>query len=107
MPLPALIPVVGAIISAVGWVDLGVWAVTDKDIIEHVTGVDVVGGFLDWVWPGGGGSADGTATATTQATATEGLMADPLFFMAITVVAVGVLGLLLSRRRRRYYQGGY
>lgn len=99
MPLPALIPVVGAIISAVGWADIGVYIISGKDIIEHTTGVDVIGGFLDWIWPN---ANDGPPSAPPA----EGLLADPFFFLAITVALAGIAGLLWTRRKRRY-EGGY
>jgi len=48
MVLPAIIPVVVGLYSLF---DLGVYATSGKDVIEHVTGVDVIGSIFEWAFP--------------------------------------------------------
>ncbi|KQM09905.1 hypothetical protein AOA81_06640 [Methanomassiliicoccales archaeon RumEn M2] len=48
MPIPAAIPV---IIGLYSLFDLGVFATSGKDVVEHVTGIDVIGSLIDWIFP--------------------------------------------------------
>lgn len=89
MPLPAIIP---AAVFLYGLFDLGVYATSGKDTIEHATGVDVVGGILEWIWP----SAPTTAPVQETASGVTGISST--ITIAMSVILLIVAAVLIKRR---------
>jgi hypothetical protein len=93
MPIPAIIPVA---ITLFGLFDLGLFATSGKDTIEHLTGVDVVGSVIDYFWP----SAQQDPNVPTYGDVVAGSIAD---ISSMLTVAIGVIiivcALMIVKRR--------